>query len=342
MHTFIKIAYDEMCTIFQELLLKNGFASGDAKILADIFTTNSLEGVYTHGVNRFSRFIQYIQKGWIKPNAIPLLINKMGGIEQWDGALAAGPLNALHSTERAMQLALSNGIGCVTLANTNHWLRAGTYGKKAAEAGFIFISWTNTINNMPAWGAIDAKLGNNPFVLAVPNGKDSIVLDMAMSLYSYGAVELTALKNEQLAFPGGFSIDGELTTDPAAIFKSRRLVPIGYWKGAGMALVLDILATILSGGQSTHEISKHADEYSISQVFIAIDISKLANHSTIKPAIQSILDDYADSIPQSAANKIKYPGQKAKAIREENLAKGIPVAEKVWKVIEGMRGEKKS
>ncbi len=338
MSTFIKIPASEMENIFHELLTKNGFTTKDATTLTEIFTENSLEGVYTHGVNRFPRFIQYVQKGLVKPNALPVLINKMGGIEQWDGALAPGPLNALHSTERAMQLASTNGIGCVTLANTNHWLRGGTYGKMAAEAGFVFIGWTNTINNMPAWGAVDAKLGNNPFVLAVPNGKDSIVLDMAMSLYSYGAVELAALKNEQLAFPGGYSIEGELTADPAAIFKTRRLLPTGYWKGAGMALLLDILATILSGGQSTHEISQHADEYAISQVFIAIDISKLANHSSIKPAIQSILDDYSCSIPQSASTKIRYPGQKAMAIREENLKQGIPVAASVWKVIEGMRG----
>lgn len=337
MSAFIKIPFNEMKEIFYQVLIKNGFILNDAVTLAKIFAENSLEGVYTHGVNRFPRFIKYVQKGYVKPGMQPILINKIGGIEQWDGCLGAGPLNALIATENAMKLSSSNGIGCVSLANTNHWMRGGTYGRMAAEAGFIFIGWTNTISNMPAWGAVDAKLGNNPFVLAVPNGKEAIVLDMAMSLYSYGAVELAVIKNEQLPYPGGYSQEGELTADPVPILQSRRLLPAGYWKGAGLALLFDILAAVLSGGLSTHEISQREDEYGISQVFIAIDISKLANHSTIHTAIQSILDDYSSSIPQSPSDKIIYPGQKAKEIRKKNLQEGIPVAEGIWKEIEAIR-----
>jgi len=321
---------------FYQVLVKNNFSEDDAATLAKIFAENSLEGVYTHGVNRFPRFIKYVQKGYVKPGLLPILKHKMGGIEQWDGCLAAGPLNALFATDAAMKLSQTNGIGCVALANTNHWMRGGTYGRLAAEAGFIFIGWTNTISNMPAWGAINAKLGNNPFVLAVPNGNEPIVIDMAMSQYSEGAVQLTEMKNEQLPFPGGYTKEGVLTTDPASILQSKRMLPIGYWKGAGLALLLDILAAVLSGGRSTHEISQHEDEFGISQVFIAIDISKLPNHSAIHSAVQSILDDYCSSIPQSPADKIIYPGQKAKLTSKRNLQEGIPVAEDIWKLIEAM------
>ena len=79
-----------------------------------------------------------------------------------------GTFKCYHAADRAMQLATVNGIGCVALANTNHWHRGGTYGWRAAKKGFAFICWTKTIDNMPAWGAKDARLGNNPLVFALP------------------------------------------------------------------------------------------------------------------------------------------------------------------------------
>ena len=337
MSSFIKIPFDEIIDCLHQSLIKHTFSDTDAITLAKIFAETSLEGVYTHGINRFPRFIQYVRKGYVIPGAQPVLKNKIGGIEQWDGCLAAGPLNAILATKNAMKLASVNGIGCVTLANTNHWMRGGTYGRLAAEAGFIFIGWTNTISNMPAWGAVDARLGNNPFVLAVPNDDGAIVLDMAMSQYSYGAIELAVIKKEPRAYPGGYTLAGELTNDPAAILQSRRLLPAGYWKGAGLALLLDILATVLSGGLSTYQITHREADYGASQVFIAIDITKLANYSTIQIAVKSILDDYSSSIPQSGSDKIIYPGQKAMAIRKQNLAEGIPVAEDIWNEIEAIR-----
>ena len=85
------------------------------------------------------------------------------------------------------------------------------------------------------------------------------------------------MKNESLSVYGGFDREGNLTKDPSAILASGSPLPIGYWKGAGLSLLLDLLATILSGGLSTYELSKKEVEYSLSQVFIAIDISKLDN-----------------------------------------------------------------
>src|SRR5690606_12554923 len=104
--------------------------------------------------------------------------------------------------------------------------------------------------NTPAWGALDNKLGNNPLVMAVPYENEAIVLDMAMSQYSYGAMEMQRLKGGQLPVPGGFDKNGNLSTDPDAILETKRTLPIGYWKGAGLSLLLDLLATVLSGGLS--------------------------------------------------------------------------------------------
>ncbi|MDB5198516.1 MAG: Malate/L-lactate dehydrogenase [Chitinophagaceae bacterium] len=329
----INISSDKMLSEFHRILLSRGFTETNALQCAQIFTNNSIDGVYSHGVNRFATFIKMIDDGYVKPNNTPSLKNKHAGIEQWDGNLGAGPLNAMHATDTAMNLSQQYGIGCVALSNTNHWMRGGAYGWHAAKKGFVFIGWTNTIANMPAWGAVDNRLGNNPLVLAVPYKEEAIVLDMAMSQYSFGSMELAKMKDERLLVNGGYDTSGQLTNNPSEIIASKRALPIGYWKGAGLSLLLDILATILSGGLSTNEISKNDVETALSQVFIAIDISKLNNHSSIASMITNIINDYHHSSPQDEKSRIMYPGERVLETRKNNLANGIPVIKKIWEEI---------
>ena len=332
MSATILVSEKEMKSAFERILLKYGFTPGKAEQCATIFTDNTIDGITTHGVNRFPRFINYVKNGFVQKDGEPSLIGGFGAMEQWHGNLGPGPLNAVKATERAMELAGNNGIGCVSLAHTNHWMRGGYYGWQAAKKGFVFIGWTNTLGIMPAWKALDSRLGNNPLVMALPYKDEAIVLDMAFSQYSYGAMEYAVLKKEQLPVEGGFDENGNLTKDPAAILKSRRPLSIGYWKGAGLSFLLDILATILSGGQSVAGISKDKTEYGLSQVFICIDPSKLANHSAIASAVQQIIDDYKQSLPDGNS-RIVYPGEGVLEKRKKHKAEGMQVLEQVWSEI---------
>ena len=329
----LNIQAEKMLSEFNRILITRGFNEEKAFQCAEIFTNNSVDGVYTHGVNRFATFVKMVDDGFVKPNNTPSLKRKHAGIEQWDGNLGAGPLNAMHAIDTAINLSQQYGIGCVALSNTNHWMRGGAYGWHAAKKGFVFIGWTNTIANMPAWGAIDNRLGNNPLVLAMPFNDEAIVLDMAMSQYSFGSMQLAKMKDEKLLVDGGYDTSGLLTKDPSEIITSKRPLPIGYWKGAGLSLLLDILATILSGGLSTNEISKNEIETAVSQVFIAIDISKLNNHSSIRGMITNIIDDYHQSATEDEKGIILYPGERVLATRKNNLANGIPVIKKIWEEI---------
>jgi 3-dehydro-L-gulonate 2-dehydrogenase len=329
----IRVPFEEMKSEFKQILLKSNFTEIKAEKCAEVFATNSLEGVYSHGVYRFPRFVDYLKKGYVKPEAEPELVYSAGALEQWNGNLAPGILNAEFCANRAMEIAAENGIGCVAIANTNHWMRGGTYGWQAAKKGFVFIGWTNTEKNMPAWGAKDSRLGNNPLVFAVPYKNEAIVLDFAMTQFSYGKMEATEMANKKLPFPGGFDNEGNLTTNPSEILETRRALPIGYWKGAGLSLLLDILATVLSAGRSTKELSKLEAEYGVSQVFIAIDTKKLSNFPAIEQTINEIIDDVKASVQDENQSAIRFPGERVVETRKENLDNGIPVLKKIWKKI---------
>src|SRR5207237_10438384 len=98
----------------------------------------------------------------------PETLSRDGVTENWDGHLAPGMYTATLAMRRAITLAKENSMGCVAVKNTNHWMRGGTYGWQAADAGYIGICVTNTIANMPPWGGKEPRLGNNPLVIAVP------------------------------------------------------------------------------------------------------------------------------------------------------------------------------
>jgi 3-dehydro-L-gulonate 2-dehydrogenase len=332
----IRIPADKLRSEFFRILVNVGFTAKKADQCARIFNQNSIEGVYSHGVNRFPRFINNVKAGYVKPDAVPSLVNRMGSLEQWNGNLGPGPLNAAFATERSMELAHENGIGMVGLANTNHWMRAGTYGWQAASKGFVLICWTNTCPNMPAWGATDPRLGNNPFVIAVPYKNEAIVLDFAMTQFSYGKMETYKSEGRQLPYPGGYNKEGNLTTDPDEILQSWRPIPVGYWKGASLSLLLDILAAILSGGLSTSQVSNCVTEHSLSQVFIAINLKSLINFPAIENSITQILEDLKGSKPENEAAQIRYPGENVVKIRDNNLKEGIPVNRDIWEKILSM------
>jgi 3-dehydro-L-gulonate 2-dehydrogenase len=329
----IRIPYDKMRSEFFRILVSVGFSAEKAEKCAEIFSCNSLDGVNSHGINRFPRFVKNTLEGYIKPDAVPSFVHRIGSIEQWNGNLGPGPLNAAFATDRTIELSIENGIGMVTLANTNHWMRGGTYGWQAAKKGFVLICWTNTCPNMPAWGATDPRIGNNPFVIGVPFKNDAIVLDFAMSQYSYGKLETLKNEGSMLQYPGGYNTQGDITNDPGEILESWRVMPAGYWKGAGLSLLLDILATILSGGRSTHQINRCNSEYAVSQVFIAVNLRSLSNFPSIDKSIHEIIDDLHKSHPDSASSKIRYPGENVLQARIENLKTGIPVNSSIWKKI---------
>jgi 3-dehydro-L-gulonate 2-dehydrogenase len=320
----------DMRSEFVRILTANGFSLPRAEECADIFVINSLEGIYSHGVNRFPRFVKNIKSGYVRPESVPSLIKSSGAIENWDGNLGPGPLNASFATYRSTELADTYGMGMVALANTNHWMRGGTYGWQAARKGFIFIGWTNTEANMPAWGGKDSRLGNNPLVIGIPFKDEAVILDFAMTQYSYGKLESYSLGKKPLPYPGGFNSSGELSINPDEILETMRALPVGYWKGSGLSLLLDILASVLSGGLSVHEISEKDAEYALSQIFITISPYKFANKDMVDSIILNILDDLKKSKPAEEGNEVRYPGENILKAREINKKRGIPVNAAIW------------
>ncbi len=319
------MAFEELARTLAAILAGRGMGTDRGHLCARMFAETDCDGVYTHGVNRFPRFVRMIDAGVIHVHAAPAVSAQVGSLERWDGRQGPGNLNAYACMGRAMEMARENGIGCVALSNTTHWMRGGSYGWQAANAGMIGICWTNTLPNLPAWGDALPRLGNNPLVIAVPRKGGHVVLDMAMSQFSYGALTAHRKRGDLLPVDGGFDADGNLTRDPGAIERSLRPLPIGYWKGSGLSLVLDMIAAMMAGGLATHQIPAHPErEIGVCQMFLALDTAAFPDAGSI-----------AEGVIWSLGG-LRYPGKRVLKIREQNLALGIPIDEATWDKIEAL------
>ncbi|RYF77469.1 MAG: 3-dehydro-L-gulonate 2-dehydrogenase [Cytophagaceae bacterium] len=327
----MRVPFDQLKAEFKRVLLALSFSESKAELCARIFAENSRDGIETHGLNRFPVFVQFVKDGLIIPDAEPIVVSALGAIERWDGNLAPGMYNATLCMNRAMKLADDNGIGCVVIKNTNHWMRGGTYGWQAADAGYIGICFTNTIANVPPWGGTEARLGNNPMVIAVPRKEGNVVLDMAVSQYSYGKIHQYAGDKKQLPLPGGYDKDGNLTTDPEAILESQRALPVGFWKGSGLSMLLDILLTALSGGNSVAAITESGNESGVSQCFICIKNPDM--HDSL---IDQLIDFTKSSALVKPTDTISYPGENTLARRNESMETGVHVNKKIWQELLAM------
>lgn len=328
----MRVAYQEVIQTLEEILFKNGFSEDRARLCAFLFAKASLEGVASHGLDRFPVFLEMIRKNLVRPDAESSLLDSYGVFERWNGNLGPGPLNAHQCMDRAIHLSKEFGVGIVALQNTNHWMRAGNYGWQAAEAGCIGICFTNTKPNMPAWGGSEPRLGNNPLVIAIPRSKGHVVLDMAMSQFSYGKLKTYLREGKDMPFDAGFDMNGNLTKSPESVISNELALPIGLWKGAGLSLLLDMLATILSGGNPTFQVGESGEESGLSQVFICLDAEKLGIMDWSDQKLDQIIGDLKSSLT-FGDKEIRYPGENNMKTSEENMQNGVTVDDKIWKSI---------
>lgn len=339
MTVMVRVPFDELSRVVETVLLALGLAPSCAALSARIIAETDRDGVRTHGIARLPRFAEMVRAGHIDPAAQPERIAAFGALERWTGHRGPGNLAAHTAMNRAIELAREHGVGAVALADTTHWMRGGSYGWQAAEAGFAALCWTNTMANLPPWGARTPALGNNPLIVAIPHHDRArrsapIVLDIAMSQFSYGTLQLYRERGEPLPFPGGFDERGELTRDPAAIERSQRALPIGLWKGSGLSFVLDVLAAMLADGRATHEIPMEAmREAGQSQVFLAFAPTTLSAVDELDRIAQGAIDALHAAEPVEPGRNARYPGEGTLRIREESLRLGVALDDTAWNAL---------
>ncbi|MBQ7885418.1 MAG: 3-dehydro-L-gulonate 2-dehydrogenase [Clostridia bacterium] len=306
-----------------------------AERFAEVFAGNSLDGVYSHGMNRYPRYLADMASGLCDCKITQAeKVSGIGGLEVWDAHFGVGPLIAMQMAERAIELAKTHGIACVALRNNSHWLRAGRYGLMMADAGMMGLCMTNTCMNLVAYGAKVPSTGNNPITFAIPRSKGSLVMDMAVSQYAFGKLEIMAQEGGMLDTACGYDLEGNLTNDPRKITQSKLMMPMALWKGSALSIMIDLMTSMLSLGRTSLEIGKPEDgEAGMSQLFICMNPAAVVDMDKVEEQMEKTIAFLNGLEPKEGMNGVHAPGENLEKTRARNREHGIPVTEGTWQKI---------
>lgn len=307
----------------------------DARRFAEIFAGNSLDGVYSHGMNRYPRYLSDMESGLCDAKVTQAeRVSGLGGLEVWDAHFGVGPLIAQQMAGRAIELAGTHGVACVALRNNSHWLRAGRYGLMMADAGMMGLCMTNTCMNLVAYGAKEPSTGNNPITIAIPRRAGSLVMDMAVSQYAFGKLEIMAQEGGMLDTPCGYDTDGRLTSDPKKIVESGLMMPMALWKGSALSIMIDLMVSMLSLGRTSFEIGTPADgEKGMSQMFVCMNPAAVIDMEKAEAQMEKTIAFLNGLEPKDGVHGVHAPGENLEKTRARNRERGIPVTEETWQKI---------
>jgi len=327
----------EVTRFATDVFVAVGMSREHAGWLADNLIDADLHGVNTHGVVRIPGYISQFTRGDIDPKASVVLSEKSVASALVDGGGTFGAIAGTQAMEWGIEAAARTGIAMVGAKNVAHFGAAGYFARLAAAHGMIGIAMTNTPPAVATTGGIDGRLGNNPLAIAAP-GPDNFSLDVAMSVVSRGRVKLTA--DAGLPIPEGWAIDsdGHPTTDGAAALDGS-LLPFGGYKGAGLALAVEILAAALTGAQLTQQakpsgLTATANQgggtagggsVTIGHLFLVIDPRIFRPLEDVEQDIHQIVDYVKDSrtLP---GEKVIIAGQREAELVAERESSGIPLS----------------
>jgi len=208
-----------------------------------------LHGVPSHGLLMLPRLVEGLKARRANPDPHLRVLRESGAVCVIDGDRGPGRYVGVQGMRAAVERARRFGIGACLMTETTHWGRAHAYACLAADDGYVGLCTTNAIPNMLVPGSSRPVLGNNPLAIAAPRGggRRPIVLDIAMSQAALGRVATAAREERDVPFGWGLDGDGQPTSDAAAILSSQNLLPMGGHKGAGLALMMEILTAALGG-----------------------------------------------------------------------------------------------
>jgi L-2-hydroxycarboxylate dehydrogenase (NAD+) len=249
-----RVAAGALLALVAEVFERSGMEARDAGLLADSLVVADLRGVHSHGVLRVPEYVRKLTHGGVDPRGRPRIARDGGACLVVDGGKSMGQIGAYFAMERVIERAETAGIAAAAVRGSNHCGALAYFAALALPHEMIGIATTNALPTMAPWGGAERLLGINPVAVAIPAGEElPILYDAAFSASSHGKIRIYQQKG--LTLPERWALDrgGNPTTDPAAAIDGL-LLPIGGFKGAGLAMICGILAAMLSGASYGTEL----------------------------------------------------------------------------------------
>jgi LDH2 family malate/lactate/ureidoglycolate dehydrogenase len=329
--TALRVSAQKLEDFTARALQAVGISALESRSIAALMTRADLQGSDGHGVFRLPQYIRRIKGGAVNVKPDIRVVREAAGMALVDGDNGMGHLVMRFATGKAIEKAKSAGVAWVGVKRSNHAGPASLYAGMPLEhdmAG-LYLAVGNA-NHLPPWGGLDMLLSTNPIAVAVPAGEEPpIVLDMATTVAAYGKVKTKAQRGETM--PEGWMMDrqGRPLTDPKRANEGF-LLPIGGYKGYGLALIFGLLAGTLNGAAMGKDVVDfNADDTTptnTGHVIVAINVEAFQPVAEFKKSVDALIRDIRASQRLPGVDRIRLPGEGSRTARADRMKNGIPLA----------------
>ena len=324
------ISHSELIDFCIRILQAAGVPPHKASITATSLVASNLRGVDSHGIQLLPFYLDQLLAGEVDPHADGQVISENGACLLFDAQSSLGQWVADVCCGHAIRLARANGLGLVISRNSNHFGAAAWWAQKMRAAGQIGIVMCNASPIVPPWQGKEGRMGTNPICMSVPG---PWLLDMATTTVAAGRI-FKAFINGQPEIPAGWAFDSEgvPTTETARAYKGM-LMPLGGYKGSGLAMMVEILCSVLSGGLMSTEIGgirQRGRKVGNSQLFLAIDIEHFMPVEEFTARVEKLVALMKSTPAAPGYDEVMVAGDPEWRTEAERREKGIPIADGNW------------
>lgn len=320
----------------EHIVAAMGSDTGEMRRVADHLVGANLAGHDSHGVGMLPAYVRMLREGKLVPNQTLTTITDDGAVLVLDAGRGFGARMAHEATARAIARARDTGACVLALRNSAHIGRIGTYGEQAAAAGMAFTAYVNVADHNPLaapFGAAAPLLGTNPFVTAVPAPGGPVVLDMATTTIAHGKARIARNKGEPVSVDCLIDAEGRPTIDPVPLIdrKEGALRTFGAHKGSGLAIMCEIMAGAVAGGQRADEPVR---ESILNSMFAVVtDLARLGGADRVADAVAATRAYIAGAPRAPGVDAIHLPGDPERAAAARRARDGVPVDDRTLEQI---------
>jgi len=321
----VRMTLQEVETLTRDALLASAVEPVNAESVTRSVVASEADGIHSHGLARLPTYCEHARCGKIDGHARPSVEELGAGGLRADArdGFAHPAIDA--GLERLLPLAHRSGIAALAVVNSYNCGVVGYHLERIADAGLVALGFVNAPASIAPWGGKRPVFGTNPLACGVPrSGAPPLIIDQSSSVVAKSEIVVHKQKGEPI--PEGWALDreGRPTTDPAAALDGGSMVPMGGHKGAGIALMVEIMAAAVTGANFALDASSFADNQGGSprtgQFFLA-----LAPETFAGPDFGTRLEYLLQAIVEQKGARL--PGQGRLAARERTKAQGVDIAQ---------------
>jgi delta1-piperideine-2-carboxylate reductase len=318
-----RISFDDLLDLVARVFVVHGMSHFNAAIVAAVVAGAERDGTLSHGLLRVPGYVSTLQSGWVDGRAVPRVTDAASGLVAVDAYNGFAQVAIAAAREKLVSKARAAGIAGLAIRNSHHFASLYPEVESLAEEGLVALTFLNSRSRLVPSGGISKLFGSNPMAFACPRaGGSPLVFDQASAVMAHGEILLAAQHGRTL--PEGVAVDaaGQTTTDPRAVLDGGALLPFGGHKGSSIALMIELLAAAVTGGEFGFEDASPgfpgAQSSRAGQLIIAIDPDKSAG-AHFQERVESLLTRITSN------GNARLPGQRRLAARDDAVRNGIAV-----------------